>query len=159
MDPIWAPALRSGTNERLREATGSALSELLDGLAHPVLQFNGPPFPTASLPSTSLAGSRIAARGFCVSPLHPPQSQSSHYLRDPPTCDISSNLVVSHASCVQRNHPTPLPPQSTASREIRLAPIKATSAAALPRRGPTPGRSPASASASVSDRLTAPHAF
>ena len=67
-------------------------------------------------------------------PLHPPQSQFSRDLRDPPTCDISSNLVVSHASCAQRNHPTPLrPPQSTASREIHLAPIQpipATSAAA-----------------------------
>ena len=53
---------------------------------------------------------RIAARRFCVAPLplHPPQSQCSHDLRDPPTCDISSNLVVSHASCAQA-HPTPFP--------------------------------------------------
>ena len=62
--------MRSGTNERLREATGSALSELPDGLAHPSLQFNGPLFHFTRRHRQSHLGETLSRRSSPPSTLH-----------------------------------------------------------------------------------------
>lgn len=128
-------SVRSGTNESLREATGSGLSELPDGLAHLVLQFNGP-IPTGDRFSTfqfhftrkqSHRGETLFASLLASgSPSSPPPIGNifQKFGRLP------RKLRATQPSHIP-NFP-PAPPQSTASGEIHLSPIQpvlATSAA------------------------------
>jgi len=131
-----------GTNERLRKTTSSALSELPDGLAHPVLQFNAPPAFHFTRSRRQAVASRRAAFAVSRRSSHDlvPQSATFPAIWSFPTRAARNATQPSHPPRSRRSFPT-------ASREIDPPRHQRS------RRdgGPTPGRSPASASASVFD--------